>query len=75
MRVTRISPFSGQENTLDLDITDEQLMRWIEGELIQDVFPHLTPGEREFLLTGITEEEWDIMFDEDENEDEDDEYN
>ena len=24
--------------------------------------PHLTPGEREFILTGITDEEWDELF-------------
>jgi hypothetical protein len=28
--------------------------------------PHLTPDEREFIMTGITEEEWDELFSEDE---------
>tara|TARA_R110002110_G_scaffold8326_6_gene41868 strand:- start:6113 stop:6232 length:120 start_codon:yes stop_codon:yes gene_type:complete len=29
--------------------------------LIQDVFPNLTPGEREFIKTGITVEEFAAM--------------
>ena len=32
------------------------------GGLIQDAFPFLSPGEREFLMTGITPEEWDSIF-------------
>lgn len=33
------------------------------GILIQDAFPFLKENEREFLITGITEEEWNSMFD------------
>jgi len=62
MKVIRRSPFSGQENTMDLDITPAQLDRWKEGALIQNVFPHLSPDEREFLMTGITSTEWAEMF-------------
>ena len=29
----------------------------MEGELIQNVMPHLTPSEREFLMTGMSLEE------------------
>lgn len=59
MKVTRTDPFTGNENTLELNITQEQLDRWHGGELIQNVFPLLTPDEREFLLTGITADSWD----------------
>lgn len=62
MQVTKISPFSGKANTMDLDITAAQYAAWQQGALIQNVFPHLTADEREFLLTGITKEEWDSMF-------------
>jgi hypothetical protein len=62
MKVTRRSPFSGKLRRLDLDITQEQIDRWLSGELIQNVFPHLSAGEREFLKTGITEEEWNDTF-------------
>lgn len=63
MLVTRLSPFSHTKNTIDLDITPEQLARYENGEeLIQNVFPNLSPGHREFIKTGITPEEWDATF-------------
>jgi|TARA_R110002020_G_C16209985_1_gene766920 hypothetical protein len=45
-----------------LDVTGEQIERWVAGELVQDVMPNLTPEEREFIMTGITPEEWDESF-------------
>jgi len=58
MRITKTSPFSGRTNTMELPITLQQIKRWERGECIQNVFPELTPGQREFILTGITDEEW-----------------
>ena len=34
----------------------------MRGMHIQDAFPFLTPDEREFLLTGMTSEEWAELF-------------
>lgn len=62
MLITRKSLFSGVTRTIDLPITSEQLMRWDNGECIQNAFPHLDADQREFLLTGATKEEWDEMF-------------
>lgn len=63
MLVTRLSPFSHTRNTIDLDITAEQLARYENGEeLIQNVFPNLSPEHREFIMTGITPEEWNTIF-------------
>ena len=63
MNVTRVSMMSGIEHTLDLPVTTEQLERYAQGGvLLQDVFPTLTPDEREFIKTGITPQEWDEMF-------------
>lgn len=63
MLITRRSPFSQVENTIDLDITPEQLARYENGEeLIQNVFPNLSPEHREFIMTGITPEEWNATF-------------
>ena len=63
MLVTRRSPFSHKENTIDLDITAEQLARYENGnELIQNVFPNLSAEHREFIKTGITPEEWEASF-------------
>ena len=76
MKISRASMLTGKVTTMDLDITTEQLERWINGELIQDVFPHLTLDEREFLKTGITYLEWDSLNKEEDvyNGDEEDVY-
>ena len=59
MKITRTSIFSGIERTLDLPITQEQLAEWEAGGLIQKVMPDLTTSQREFVMTGVTDEEWD----------------
>jgi len=58
MQVTRTSPFTGITRTLDLNITAAQVARYNNGWLLQDAFPNLSAGEREFFKTGITDEEW-----------------
>ena len=58
MRITKTSPFTGVTHTMELPVTLEQIKRWERGEYIQDVFSDLTPGQREFIMTGITDEEW-----------------
>lgn len=63
MRVMKRSMFSGKIHEMDLPITLDQLDRWNSGELIQNVFTNLSDDEREFLMTGITPEEWDEVFD------------
>lgn len=63
MKVTRTSPFSGQEHTLDLDVTQDQLDRYDRREdLVQRIFPRLSPEDREFIMTGITPKEWKDTF-------------
>lgn len=68
MLVTRRSQMSGVESTMDLDVTIEQLFRienrYSTKELIQDIVPHLSKEDREFLITGITPKEWNEMFNE-----------
>jgi len=64
MIVTRKNIFTGQSRSLDLDVTQEQLNRWKGGEKIQNVFPHLSVDEREFLMTGIIGEEWNELTEE-----------
>ena len=67
MEITRTSQLTGQTSTMELPVTTEQISRWKEGELIQVVMPHLSASQREFIQTGITPEEWDKFFpDEDE---------
>jgi len=58
---------TGIERTMNIDVTFEQLHQWeVGGKPIQQVMPHLTDDEREFLMTGITAEEWEQMCPEEE---------
>jgi hypothetical protein len=71
MFITRKSMVSGKLRTLDLPITIDQVIEYEDGALIQDAFPNLTDSQREFILTGITDDEWNKTFPEDEEEPED----
>ena len=62
MIITRTSPVTNITRTMHLPVTEAQLEAWEGGGLIQNTFPDLTPGQREFLKTGITDEEWDYIF-------------
>jgi hypothetical protein len=62
MTVTKTSPFSGNVNTLDIDVTARAIAAWESGELIQVAMPNLTADEREFIKTGITAKEWEESF-------------
>jgi len=64
--ITKKSPFSGNINSMELPLTEKQ---WVDGELarangalIQDVYSQLNPDQREFIMTGITPNEWEATF-------------
>lgn len=60
MLVTRKSNITGIEHTMDLPVTSEQVAQLESGSgYVQSIFPCLNADQREFLLTGITPEEWD----------------
>lgn len=58
MLITRKSPFTGKTRTMNIPVTQEQLDRWRNGTLIQNAMPNIAPEHREFIMTGITNEEW-----------------
>jgi hypothetical protein len=62
MLITRKSQITGKTHQQEIPVTSVQIARWESGELIQDVMPELTPEQREFLISGITEEEWQRAF-------------
>lgn len=62
MQIARKSPFSGKLHTMELPVTEDQIRDYAAGAMIQDAFPQLSPSEREFFKTGITPEEWDAAF-------------
>lgn len=61
MLITKTSILTNNVHTCEINITEEQLNR-IGQELIQLVVPHLSADDREFLINGITAEEYDAIF-------------
>jgi len=58
LNITRTSPVTAAVNTLELDITMDQYSRWRGGELIQNAMPNLSADDREYIMTGMTPEDW-----------------
>lgn len=78
MEVERVSVLTGEQHTRSIPI-DEDRLRTIEHQilyhdkLIQDIAPDLNEDDREFILSGITPEEWETMLAEEEEDFDDDE--
>ena len=64
MKIKRKSLLTGAERVREMNITQDQLNAWAAGALIQNVFPHLSDADREFIKTGVTGEEWDEYWEE-----------
>jgi len=66
MEITKKSSFSGEIHTRDIPITEEEYLaiinRFNTGMKIQQIVPHLSAEDREFLMTGATPEEWNKIF-------------
>jgi hypothetical protein len=69
MQITKTSVLTGITRTLEINCTEDQFESWSRGDdLIQNIMPQLVPKDREFLMTGITEDEWESAFDDDDDE-------
>jgi len=62
MQIKRRSSLTGEVNTKEINVTPAQIAAWEGGELAQNAFPHASPSEREFIMTGCTESDWTAMF-------------
>lgn len=70
MLYSRPSGLTRKLNTMDLPIEESRLNEWLAlretdpagAPLIQDAFPDLNDEQREFILTGVTPEEWETAF-------------
>lgn len=73
-RLKLTSPISGNVNEMDLPVEQEKIDQWYEmgrapgTPFIQDFFSELNDEQREFILTGISPEEWKGLFGEGEDE-------
>ena len=43
-------------------VFDDCYVAWSEGAFIQDAFPMLNQDQREFIKTGLTPEDWLMLF-------------
>ena len=64
MKITKTSILSGITRTKEINVNQSQIDKWVAGMLIQDAMPNVSVDEREFIMTGITPEEWDSTFNE-----------
>ncbi len=64
--ITRTSQLTGITRTMEIPITPDQLNRvenrHVTGELVSRIVPELPSDLREFLMTGITKDEWETHF-------------
>lgn len=73
MKISRISDLTGEYHTLEIDITIDQYIDWQnasendDNRFVQNAFRHLSADDREFLISGITPDEWANAFGDDED--------
>lgn len=60
--VEQVSPFNGKPSTMRMMLDLGDVEDWEHGTLIQTAMPYLTADQREFLISGITPEEWEKAF-------------
>ena len=66
-----MTPPSGKTRTLRLTAPVAEWLNYERGGmLIQNAMPSLSDSDREFLMTGITDEEWKTLEPEDDEADE-----
>ena len=70
MLISRVSMVTGKAHDREINITEEQYaeLNRPSRRLIQEIVPHLSASDREFLMTGITPEEWERTFPPEEDE-------
>lgn len=61
MLITRRSPISGKVTTRDIEVSQIQLDMWIAGTVIQKAMPLVSSADREFIMTGMVDEDWAIF--------------
>ena len=63
MMIQRKSVLTGVVRTRNIPVNPEDLALWEAGFVsLQEVMPYLNDTDREFILTGITAEEWNTAF-------------
>jgi hypothetical protein len=61
-KVTMSKMCDAKKDIYSITVDKESYDRWKAGELIQNVFPDLSIEEREFMISGYTPPEFDLIF-------------
>lgn len=61
MKITKKSNLTGKVHTMEIPCTQAQLDSFNAGMYIQNAMPNISAELREFVLTGITPEEWESI--------------
>ena len=56
--------FTHEVSVHHLPMTQGQLLAWMNGTRIQYAFPNLSPDQRELLMTGLTDAQWNELTNE-----------
>ena len=58
----RVSTMTGVQRTKTFMVDTEKLRAYGRGEMfVQDAFPHLSADDREFIISGCTDEEFERL--------------
>lgn len=58
----------GTQKPYSVTVKGSDLYKYRQGAKIQDAFPYLSAGDREFLISGYSPEGWDQTFGEPDDE-------
>lgn len=61
MIIEKTSILTGRKNTMEIDISENRYHLWKRSQgkiLVQEAFPDLSIADHDFLISGITPEEW-----------------
>ena len=62
MKIRKLSPISHEWNTMEVRITGEEYLQLCNTDLfIEDICPHLSSEEKDFLISGIFPSDWDLI--------------
>ena len=66
MKIKRKSVFSGVERTREVSIDTKHYAEYQAGYgALSDIAPYLSSEDREFILSGMTQQEWKNAFSQD----------
>ena len=59
MIIGTYNPITGDHVRVNVPVTEEQILQWQRGTPSSVVFSHLKQWERDIILSGMDDEEWD----------------